>query len=708
MLQYALVRLPNTEGRFGMEGLKNATAEAQSVADHVVSDLARRQISTSPPSSIATETYVSTEDSAALPSTAYVASIQSVTTDGPSYITADAYVQPTWTYESRSAEHYAVTAEQPDYTPVPESSQTRDGAYVATRQTEPPDTPLQSSPDYLPTKYVVTTSPSRPTETSLDSYISDVQTTPDSMPLSAPTNGAAPTVLYVPRAETKGVIVITWTPSQVFLSTYLAVMLVVLYRMLISAVQTQLHLIDPFQQLATLKGAYASTTFFSSYQSQTVAGPIVALFRGRWLMCLTEVAFWFSCLIPALASEAVFVDTNWGCTNPKTGPNACPPRTTASILVIRLLQGLLAFVAIVLCVLVCKLRAHTVTGLDSDPSSITAVAALMRHPTLEHDLKELPSPGIATASSMKHEIGRKRYTMDTWYSKAGEQRYGFLRHASLHGDGSWSPSSAQDGFAAVDTRNTTGLYHPVDSDSSAQDNRTHHRWRLADWLLLTLVLGTFAVVLAYYLVSGDNGFNVFLNSNTFGPRFILTGAATVIANLWGRVEQNSMVMAPFVRLARGPAPYRQTLEFAPTITPLLSTWRAASNGYIFASVVTVMTLLAEALSVAISGVPFSTGQTWMNFIVVSYMSLAILGIMIVVLITVIVHRRNYEPKISVVPDTLGAKMSYLAGSRMLDSFDGGVGMDNLRNRQFTFKPVIEDGRRSWGVDQVHDREDEDC
>lgn len=52
---------------------------------------------------------------------------------------------------------------------------------------------------------------------------------------------------------------------------------------------------------------------------------------------------------------------------------------------------------------------------------------------------------------------------------------------------------------------------------------------------------------------------------------------------------------------------------------------------------------------------------------------SILAVMSLAAIAVIYHRK-YEPNIPVVPDTLGVKMSYSAGSRMLASFDANTGI----------------------------------
>ena len=170
-------------------------------------------------------------------------------------------------------------------------------------------------------------------------------------------------------------------------------------------------------------------------------------------------------------------------------------------------------------------------------------------------------------------------------------------------------------------------------------------------------------------------------------------------------------MAPYLRLSRGPSPARHTLLFTPSSTPISSTIRALLNRYIFAAAVTFTTLIGEALNIVISGIPYASGTTWMQYIVSAYMSLAILAIMIIVAALIIVLRIR-EPKIPRKPDTVGAVMSYLCASRILDEFEGMEGLDEKTRNQriravgkkyeFT-ETVRRDSKLAWTVDDAFDR-----
>lgn len=128
-------------------------------------------------------------------------------------------------------------------------------------------------------------------------------------------------------------------------------------------------------------------------------------------------------------------------------------------------------------------------------------------------------------------------------------------------------------------------------------------------------------------------------------------------------------MAPFVRLAQRLSSYSSTIAFNPSITPFVATFRALRNHYWLAAAVATVSLSGEALNIVISGVPYSPGQMYSEYLVSAYMSLAILGWMILVFVVVLICR-GQERRIPVPPYTLAAKMSYLVGSRLCDDVGG--------------------------------------
>ncbi|KAK4550079.1 hypothetical protein LTR36_003046 [Oleoguttula mirabilis] len=486
-----------------------------------------------------------------------------------------------------------------------------------------------------------------------------------------------------------------WSAEQTFLGTYLAVLFAVIYRILWTLIYNNLNLVEPFRQLAESDGALAEGAFFSFYQSQSnLLGPFPALLKRRWSLALTATVYLIACLLPALASETIYVDTNWGCANPMGGKNPCPARMTANVTILRVLQALLALAAIGLLMLILALLI-TKTGLPANPSSMATVASMMRHRALLGDLNETSAD--ADSENMMCAMQGRRYRLGSYKDSLGNASYGIL-----------PLTAGEHGQRVTSTYGSGHHYEPVKSSAFESDEHAaSHRMRPLDILLAVVVLGAFGVVLAYYLDGRDDSFNRFFNSDTFGPRFILTGAGTVIAALWKSTEQSAAIMAPYIRLAKRPSSAGSTILFTPSNTPVLSTVTAVQQRYFFVAAVTCVTLGAEALNIVISGVPYGTGQTWLQFLVSAYISIGVLSIMIIVVVMVLLARRT-EPRIPRKPETLGAVMSYMAGSRLLDDFDGLDGQDNdtrdrrvrLLKKKYIFKEMTRrDGEYAWTVDE---------
>lgn len=167
-------------------------------------------------------------------------------------------------------------------------------------------------------------------------------------------------------------------------------------------------------------------------------------------------------------------------------------------------------------------------------------------------------------------------------------------------------------------------------------------------------------------------------------------------------------MAPYNRLNKRPTPAARTILFKSSSTQVSSTIRHVRNGYYLVGAITILGLAGEGLNIVISGIPYAPGQGWTQYVASTYISVAILGLMAVVTAVVIVMRFR-EPRIPRQPTTLGAVMSYLCGSKMLDDFEGIECLDaKMRDEQvrswgkkYEFAETVRrDGMPAWTVDDA--------
>lgn len=479
-----------------------------------------------------------------------------------------------------------------------------------------------------------------------------------------------------------------------FASSYLPILSAVLYRMLWSIIWNSFTLVEPFRLLARPKGASASVAFFSAYQSNPSLWECVA--GQSWALGIVTLASSFADLLPALASESVFVNTDWpGCPNrnPLTPQNPCPRRVEVLVAVIRTTQAILAFAGVVLLWLLAFFYYHR-TGLTSDPRSVVAVAALMGNDDLRRDFNAMP---VSTdAQGMKRSLSHARYRLAYLEADSGEVRY------------SIEPCSFRDEDEVV----SSALKDSVEDDSS--EHSIQKKWhRSRDWpldlLLIFVLLGTFAVVLAYHLDYRPDTFNEFFNSGGFGPGFILTLSATVIATLWKRAETSMMVSAPYQRLTKEPSSPDSTILFQPSTTPFASTVRALHHRYFVVAAVTIVVILSNlVLNVVIGGVAYQRGQSLRQSLVSRWLSIIILAVMMLAALALLISRLR-SSRIPRQPNSLGVVMSYIAGGCLPETVCGMEHLteDERRERMCAMAHKYQLGEReqvngtyTWSIDRV--------
>jgi hypothetical protein len=304
---------------------------------------------------------------------------------------------------------------------------------------------------------------------------------------------------------------------KVFYGNWLPLVLAVIYKQWWSAIYARVKLIAPFIMLARPDGALARNTLHAFYASSNFRpNAIVSLFQGHWLMLWTSLGYCAVVLLTPLASEMMFLNTHWDCSNPTSDSNnPCPLQLTINVGIARGVEVILAIiVAVIITIFVMVLKLDT--GVYNDPSSIASMACLTHHPEVLEDFR-LVGQDASIAEIRKH-LGDKRYKLDEYQRYDGTWRYGIVPTA---------PKAFNFGFDNSRPQPTFG--------------EKQGKWRLlgtiGDSIFLLILLGLLGVVAGYYAAgSSDAPFNRFFETGGFGPKFILTGAAALIALNWKRLS----------------------------------------------------------------------------------------------------------------------------------------------------------------------------
>jgi hypothetical protein len=134
------------------------------------------------------------------------------------------------------------------------------------------------------------------------------------------------------------------------------------------------------------------------------------------------------------------------------------------------------------------------------------------------------------------------------------------------------------------------------------------------------------------------------------------------------------------------------------------------SGHLFAASIALIAVLSDILTVALSVVPYSPGQIYLELLVSSYMSMAILALMVVAIISLLLWRWRWQGMLDLPrrPETLAAVISYVCASRMLDDFEGLECLDGgqrdqqivgMRKRYGYGRRRCVDGVVRWAIDE---------
>ena len=164
---------------------------------------------------------------------------------------------------------------------------------------------------------------------------------------------------------------------------------------------------------------------------------------------------------------------------------------------------------------------------------------------------------------------------------------------------------------------------------------------------------------------------------------------------------------PYRLLASGNVKSR-TIFQSMSCTPFSTLPVALLRGDLFLAAVAAMAILSEVLIIAVSGVPFSAAEYHASFLISTYLSFAILGLMLVVLTGLPIWRRG-KPYLPYESDTLFAVWSYLCASRMIEDLKDLARCEssvrdkriiNSRKRYFYGLSSGVDGVQRYAVDVV--------
>ncbi|KAI0384120.1 hypothetical protein F5Y04DRAFT_249022, partial [Hypomontagnella monticulosa] len=227
-------------------------------------------------------------------------------------------------------------------------------------------------------------------------------------------------------------------------------------------------------------------------------------------------------------------------------------------------------------------------------------------------------------------------------------------------------------------------------------------------LVLVFLCGTLALIVYYESGMWNNSFEDFMDSQSFGVRFLFASIGVIISIFWERFARGVAILSPFRILARGPTTASRSILLTPPIDATTGIWAGIRRRDFFLVVAASSAFMSEFLPMLLANVPASSVTTKVANEACSRTAVIILGWMILVLLGSFFIR---WPKMPADPTTILGMMYYICDPLIIEKFEGMSTMEkkerNTRVRKmglkYKFGEIMDiPGRKRIGVYIVED------
>ncbi|KAH8593644.1 hypothetical protein B0O99DRAFT_596145 [Bisporella sp. PMI_857] len=466
------------------------------------------------------------------------------------------------------------------------------------------------------------------------------------------------------------------TRSQYIMVSFIPLVVAVLFMIPFRIVDSTIREMEPFHQLHKEAGALAEYSICLDYTtSLMITTPFKSLCRGHFFVFWSSLISVTILALTPLSSEALFVSLSGKC-----GPNMAPCRAVWGIypLLARIIEGMLAFIAILL-VLMIIFQFFRKSGVYSEPLSIAGHAVLLANSPLLSSLGDIDSR--ASNKQLKEILAGKRYKLGDFTSYDGRQSYGIIP----------ADPDMEAGFASVVNLGKRKQYHlvhnpnislslspPLSPPAYHKIPHTHaiddkptllHQIKAKFLPILVFVLsaGLFVLITYYHFSKIETGFDHFMSSMGFGVRFMMAALGVLLNLMWSSIDQDLRRSEPLQRLLRGDAAADEALLVPVSASAFSAFFASLYRRDWLLALVALSTVLSEFLPIFLANISFSPAMTKKAYTYCTYISMSFLGVMILCIL-VLVFRRGVG-KLPRDPDTVAGVGMYLAGGGFMEGFE---------------------------------------
>ncbi|KAM0431072.1 hypothetical protein ACHAPT_005710 [Fusarium lateritium] len=443
--------------------------------------------------------------------------------------------------------------------------------------------------------------------------------------------------------------------GKYFVGKFLPAMLAVMLSIPARVIDLNAQQYQPFYALNRPNGALGPQSMNLHFSGWTgFLQPFNVLAQGHPVPFISMLIVWCSALLAPTAVEAIGFKMHGQCRiNAYEG---CAPALGVSPQPTHILLALLAFTIVLLCCLLFFLR-NWDTGLYANPWSVAGIASLASN----RDIR----PKQASERKIAKEMAEKRYGFGLFENRMGQTEYGIVLYDDagehLHDEGAASDSNSLDSHTAVGAKKRRRNPFMV----------LGLAWRL---VFLVFLLGLMTFLLYYHLTLDRlSSFRAFMNSQTFGVRFLFAAFGVIISFTWTAFFNSIAMIMPYHVMSRGPQTASDSVLLTRPTNGVSGFWSATKHGQLFPAIVALMNILSEFMPILLSNIPYSLSQVRIAHDICTMLSVGILSAMALTIIFSFVVR---WPDMPVDPRSVAGAMYYVSESVLVDHFSGMASMDN--------------------------------
>ena len=465
------------------------------------------------------------------------------------------------------------------------------------------------------------------------------------------------------------------THGQYFAAVFLPTMLAVVLALPFAIIDLNAKIMQPFRALARPNGASGPDSMTLSYGGvRNFTTPVKQLFRGHPVPFLTTLLMCLSWLMAPLAAEAIGLKVHGTCSH--LSISGCAVAVGVSPLPARALIAVMAIMLTLLVPLTLLLHRWD-TGVSQNPWSLAEIALLSRARVLQDRLHRMEEPTERELNNVfrrdRFQLGIPPSSTNNWHSKdqllrhptfPEDQQYRLPAILTVSGDELQPPLTPPWHTNTMSTTITT--QKPTTSPPTNPRVPFPALTYASRTIFILLLLGLMTLLIYYHLSHGDTPFELFMDSQQFGVKFLFAALGTLFSLFFASFFLGLAALAPFSTLSHPSAPARRTVQAilaTPTTNPFSGACAALAQNQPLLFCAACMAVLAELLPVLLANIPYALTQTLLTHTVCTYLALGVLGAMVLVLGGTVVLVR--WPDVPLDPRTVAGAVYYVAGSEGL-------------------------------------------